>query len=220
MPSPNTRSDLSPTPYHHGDLRRVLIETALAMVREEGAWSFTLREVARRAGVSHAAPYNHFEDKSALLAEVAVLGFQALRQSMETAARGRSASWHQAVIGIGTAYVRFGVENPAHYRLMFGPDLADRERHPTLAQAADAAFAALTDTLAAGQAAGEFRSGSVRDQALAAWSLVHGLTTLLIDRRLTFLGVSTGEAEEHARMACAALFEGIANRTGGQITPA
>ncbi len=209
MARAKTRSDPTPAPYHHGDLRRALIETALTMVTEEGTWNFTLRELARRAGVSHAAPYNHFEDKSALLAEVAVLGFQALRREMETAARTRSGSSHEALVGVGTAYVRFGVENPAHYRLMFGPDLADRERHPTLAEAADAAFAALTDTLARGQSAGELRQGSVQDQALAAWSLVHGLTTLLIDRRLTFLGVSTGEAERQAHLACAALFEGI-----------
>lgn len=74
---PTERGDAS---YHHGDLRRALIDTALAMVTEEGAWNFTLREVARRAGVSHTAPYNHFEDKAALLAEVAALGFEALRQ--------------------------------------------------------------------------------------------------------------------------------------------
>jgi AcrR family transcriptional regulator len=203
-------SNPSKAPYHHGDLRRALIETALTMVREEGAWSFTLREVARRAGVSHAAPYNHFEDKSALLAEVAVLGFQALRREMETASQRHARSPREALAGIGAAYVRFGVENPAHYRLMFGPDLADRERHPALARAADAAFATLTDTLAVGQSAGVFRPGVVRDQALAAWSLVHGLTTLLIDRRLTFLGMSTEESARHAELACAALVEGIA----------
>jgi AcrR family transcriptional regulator len=179
------------------------------MVTEEGAWNFTLREVARRAGVSHAAPYNHFADKSALLAEVAALGFQALRRQMETAARRHQHSSRQALTGIAAAYIRFGVEHPAHYRLMFGPDLAERERHPTLEQAADAAFAVLTGALERGQAANEIRRGSVRDQALAAWSLVHGLTTLLIDRRLTFLGVSTAEAERHARLACAALIEGL-----------
>jgi AcrR family transcriptional regulator len=210
MPPRKPRPEPSSAPYHHGDLRRVLVETALAMVREEGTWNFTLREVARRADVSHAAPYNHFADKSALLAEVAVLGFEALRQDMAAAARPGSGASHDALAGIGTTYVLFGVRNPAHYRLMFGPDLADRERHPTLAVASDAAFAALTDALAAGQATGELRPGSVRDQALAAWSLVHGLTMLLIDRRLSFLGLSTAEAERHARVACGALFEGIA----------
>jgi AcrR family transcriptional regulator len=195
-------------PYHHGDLRRALIDTALTMVTEEGAWRFTLREVARRAGVSHAAPYNHFADKSALLAEVAALGFQALRAELEDAAR-QSRSSRQTLPGIAVAYVRFGVKHPAHYRLMFGPELAESERYPALEEASDAAFAALTTVVERGQAAHEVRPGSVRDQALAAWSLVHGLTTLLIDQRLSFLGVSTSDAERQARVAGAALFEGL-----------
>src|SRR5262245_46766036 len=195
-------------PYHHGDLKRALIDTALAMVTEEGTWSFTLREVARRAGVSHAAPYNHFPDKAALLAEVAALGFQALAREMEGAGR-RARSARQALLGIATAYVRFGVENPAHYRLMFGPELADKERYPVLQQASDATFAKLTAALERGQAAGELRRGSVREQALAAWSLVHGLTTLFLDQRLSFLGLSSHEAERQAKATGTALFEGL-----------
>ena len=198
--------------YHHGDLRRALIDTALAMVTEEGAWNFTLREVARRAGVSHAAPYNHFEDKSALLAEVAALGFQSLRDAMEAAARQQPRSARQALAGVGAAYVRFGAEHPAHYRLMFGAELADKERYPALQEASDGTFGVLTGVLKRGQASGQVRRGPVLDQALAAWSLVHGLTTLLIDQRASFLGVSTREAERHARVAGTALFEGLQRR--------
>lgn len=209
MPKPKIRSAAPAAPYHHGDLRRALIDTALGMLTEQGEWNFTLREVARRAGVSHTAPYNHFADKSALLAEVAAMGFQTLQLRMEAAARRHPRSARQALIGIAGAYVRFGVEHPAHYRLMFGADLAEKERHPTLQQAADATFAALTSTLERGQIAGEIRPGPVREQALAAWSLVHGLATLLIDRRLSFLGVSMNEAERYARAAAEALCEGL-----------
>ena len=201
------------TRYHHGDLRRALIDTALAMVTEEGAWNFTLREVARRAGVSHAAPYNHFEEKSALLAEVAALGFEALRRTMETAARRHPRSARQAFAGIADAYVRFGVDHPAHYRLMFGAELAEKARYPALQAASDAAFAVLTGVLERGQSSGQVRRETVRDQALAAWSLVHGLTTLFIDQRLSFLGVSTIDAERHARHAGMALFEGLRAKT-------
>ena len=200
---------MSHQPYHHGDLKHALIDTALAMVTDEGTWSFTLREVARRAGVSHAAPYNHFVDKTELLAEVAALGFQALGRAMETAAR-RARSAEQALLRIGMAYVRFGVENPAHYRLMFGGELAERERYPVLQQPADATFAALTGALEArGQATGEVRRGAVREQAVSAWSLVHGLTMLLLDQRLGFLGLSIAEAERQARAAGTALFQGL-----------
>jgi AcrR family transcriptional regulator len=190
-----------------------MIDTALTMVTEEGAWNFTLREVARRAGVSHAAPYNHFEDKSALLAEVAAVGFQELRQTLEDAARMQWRSARKAFAGIAAAYVRFGVEHPAHYRLMFGADLSDKARQPSLQQAGDAAFAVLAGVLERGQASGQVRRDPVRDQALAAWSLVHGLTTLLIDQRVSFLGASTDEAEQHARLAAMALFEGLRAKT-------
>lgn len=216
MPKPRTPSTapaLPAAPYHHGDLRRALIDTALSMVTEEGAWNFTLREVARRAGVSHMAPYNHFEDKSALLAEVGALGFQSLRQTLEAAARGQQRSARQALAGIAAAYVRFGVEHPAHYRLMFGAELAEKARYAALHEASDATFAVLTGVLERGQASGQVRRGAVREQALAAWSLVHGLTTLVLDQRVSFLGVSTGDAERHARQAGMALFEGLRAKT-------
>jgi len=218
MSKPQISSTASARPaksYHHGDLRRALIDAALTMVIEEGAWNFTLREVARRAGVSHAAPYNHFEDKSALLAEVAALGFQSLTRAMEAAAHGQSRSARQAFAGIGAAYVRFGVEHPAHYRLMFGAELADKERYPALQEASDAAFGVLTGVLERGQTSGQVRRDPVLDQALAAWSLVHGLTTLLIDQRASFLGASTREAERHARVAVVALFEGLRAKKEG-----
>ncbi|HUR95616.1 MAG TPA: TetR/AcrR family transcriptional regulator [Gemmatimonadales bacterium] len=195
--------------YHHGDLRSALIHTALGMVTEEGAWDFTLREVARRAGVSHMAPYNHFEDKSALLAEVAALGFESLRQTLEAAARGQPRSARQAFGDIAAAYVRFGVEHPSHYRLMFSPELAEKARYPVLEAATAGACAVLTGALERGQASGDARRMARRDQALAAWSLVHGLTTLLIDQRVSFLRVSIGDAEQYTRQAGIALFRGL-----------
>jgi hypothetical protein len=99
---------------------------------------------------------------------------------------------------------------------MFGPELADRGRHPAFDQAGDATFAVLTRALERAQLAGVVRRESVPEQALTAWSLVHGLTTLLIDRRLTFLGVSAGEAEQYARLGCAALLDGLGVTKGTQ----
>ena len=217
MPRPRADSATPARPssrYHHGDLRRALIDTALAMVTEEGAWNFTLREVARRAGVSHAAPYNHFEDKSALLAEVATLGFESLGQAMEGAAAAHPRSAREAFAAIGAAYVRFGVEHPAHYRLMFGAELADKARYPALQAASEAAFRVLlTSVLERAQAAGQVRRGPVQEQALAAWSLVHGLTTHLIDERVSTPGVSIEDAERLARVAAMVLFDGLRAKT-------
>src|SRR5580704_8152510 len=118
MPRKISRAD--PPPYHHGDLRRALIDTALELVTEEQDWTFSLREVARRAGVSHHAPYNHFPEKQDLLGAVAVVGFERLRDGLLRATAGIDAP-EAALDPIGRTYVRLGLENPALYRLMFGP---------------------------------------------------------------------------------------------------
>ena len=126
-----------PRPYHHGDLRRALINAALALVTEEQDWAFSLREVARRAGVSHNAPYNHFPEKRDLLGAVAAAGFEALRERMRVSVAG-VADPRTALIASAKAYVGAGVENPALYRLMFGPALAaPNERAEENAQSAD-----------------------------------------------------------------------------------
>jgi hypothetical protein len=140
---------------------------------------------------------------------VAARGFAALERALAAAARRQARSPERQLVVVAGAYVRFGVDHPAHYRLMFGPELANRDRYPTLARAADAAFAVLIATLRQGQAAGALRRGLLRDQAIAAWSLVHGLTMLFIDGRLASLGAWSGAAARHARAAAQALVEGL-----------
>lgn len=164
--------------YHHGDLRRALIDTALQILQEEQNWEFTLRELARRAGVSHAAPYKHFSDKRELLAEVAAVGFRALQQAMEKAAAGHEGEPEELLAVLGETYVAFALESPARFRLMFGPVRDDEPPVPALQAAAREAFESLRAAVAGG--GGE----QVDIRTLAAWSLVHGLATLLIDRRI------------------------------------
>ena len=170
--------DTTDRPYHHGDLRRTIIETAMSMLREETGWQFTLREVARRAGVSHTAPYKHFTDKAALLAEMAMIGFDRLRAALEAAAPPEAASPRDAFRIIARAYVEFGVANPALYRLMFGGgELADVH----LGDRALGALGVLVGFLEQGQASGWLRRRPVQGQAAACWALVHGITMLSID---------------------------------------
>ena len=125
--------------YHHGDLRRALIDTALKLVTEKQDWTFSLREVARRAGVSHRAPYNHFPEKLDLLAAVAAVGFERLRTGMLRAMAGTEGSEALLVAGC-RAYVHLGLENPALYRLMFGAALSDTRSgdRPMIARTAGA----------------------------------------------------------------------------------
>jgi AcrR family transcriptional regulator len=180
----------SPRPggaYHHGDLRRALVEAATAIVAEDQNWDFSLREVARRAGVSHNAPYRHFPEKLDLLAAVAATGFELLRLAMIKAAEA-SRTPDDALIAIGDAYVRFGTENPARYRLMFSTALAaSKAALPLLVgQAAAAARDVLSSVLADGVRQGRFAASpddgdELSILALSAWAIVHGLTMLVID---------------------------------------
>jgi AcrR family transcriptional regulator len=178
----------SPTrPYHHGDLRRTLIEAALALVTEKQDWTFSLREVARHAGVSHNAPYNHFAEKQDLLIAVAAAGFERLRDHMRTAVRGIAAA-DEALLASGKAYIELALENPALYRLMFGPALAkSKGGRPAEARAAgNDTKIVLGEIILRGAQSGAFAVSpdDPLDQAKAvffAWSVVHGLTMLLLD---------------------------------------
>jgi AcrR family transcriptional regulator len=174
-------------PYHHGDLRRSLIDAALALVTEEQDWTFSLREVARRAGVSHSAPYNHFANKQDLLAAVAATGFAQLGERLLAAISGIENA-QDALVRSAVAYATFGVENPAHYRLMFSSALvtAQEGRPEPVAAAGAEARAILAGIIRRGAAMGIFDAVLCRDEelrlsVLTAWSAVHGFTMLTID---------------------------------------
>lgn len=186
---PKKKFPAEPQPYHHGDLRRALIETALQLVTEEQDWTFSLREVARRAGVSHRAPYNHFPEKLDLLAAIAAVGFERLRDAMMRAMAGIDDA--EALLeAICRTYIRLELENPALYRLMFGPALsgAGSSGRPTVARSTGAeARAVLEDVIRRGAGSGAFAASTddPHDVALAAlsvWSSAHGLTMFVIDR--------------------------------------
>ena len=170
--------------YHHGDLRHALLKGALELLAEGGPSHLTLRGAARRAGVSVAAPYRHFTDKRALLAAVAEDGFLAMQRACDDAI----ASGDDDVIARfwrhGMAYVRFAVENPAQYRVMFGPELADKRVYDDLYRAARAAFGSLEASLALCAEAGLFDAGEIELRAMRAWALVHGLASLFLDGQL------------------------------------
>src|SRR5450631_4136222 len=132
MPKPQTDA----RPYHHGDLRRAIVKAALEILRETQSLEFSLRELARRAGVSHNAPYKHFADKRELLAAVSAAGFEALTKRM-----GREITGHgdarARLFAVLRAYIRHGVENPALCRLMFGGYLSGSDNgRPAIERAA------------------------------------------------------------------------------------
>lgn len=167
-------------PYHHGDLRQTVIETAVDMLNEPGGSQFTLREVARRAGVSHAAPYKHFKDKAALLTEVALIGFDRLAAALGKPGLSLPSDPRKALYSGAHAYLAFGADNPNLYRLMFGGDLP-RAGGVHVDQRSLRALQVVINLLVAGQQSGVFRVRPVQSQAAACWAQLHGLTMLMLD---------------------------------------
>jgi AcrR family transcriptional regulator len=158
--------------YHHGNLREALLDAAEALLRKRGPEELTLREVARRAGVSHGAPYHHFESRDALLAAVAERGFAGLAGAMQQAPR---AGAREHLVGICRAYVDFATRYPTRFRLMFGPLLARKAEFPALQQQAEGSFSMLLE------AARAVSPEQALPLALAGWSLAHGLSHLAIN---------------------------------------
>jgi len=170
--------------YHHGDLRAALIAEAASIIAEGGVASVTMREIGRRLGVSRAAPYRHFSDKSALLVAVAATGFERLGDRLEAVDAGAPRSGVERFRRIGEEYVRFALENPAHYRLMYGREALTRHELPELREAANGLFEQLVALFEAHQRSGGIKRQDPRAQAYIAWSAVHGLSSLLIDGQI------------------------------------
>jgi AcrR family transcriptional regulator len=196
--------------FHHGNLRQALIDGALQILGKDGQNAITLREVARRAGVTHAAPYRHFTSKESLLAAVAEEGFRQLRREMEAAQHAVGGDALDGLQELGHAYIRFALKSPSHYRLMYGPEFANRAEHGELQEAARAAFALLLDSVLQCQDAKLIREGDPVQQALTTWSMVHGLSLLVMDRQLEDAGVNRAQSEVVVRAATQTLRDGLA----------
>ena len=167
--------------YHHGDLRQALVRSALEILSEAGVSGLSLRAAARRAKVSAMAPYRHFADKEALLAAVAEYGFQQLGARL-TAATAMAPDPRAGLAALGVAYVVFARDEPSLFKLMFGPTIEKKSAHPALDEAGCACFNALRQAV---DAAGfSDREADLNDVSLACWSLVHGLSALIVDGRL------------------------------------
>lgn len=164
--------------YHHGNLREALVDAAQCLISEVGVNGLSLRQVAKHAGVSQAAPYHHFPNKEALLAEVALRGFTELTTGMR-ATLTQHDDPRDRMIALGRVYVAFGAANPAVYLLMFGSEHCPGEDFPMLQQTANETFGLLLEAIASGQRAGVFAGDEPVSAGLATWSAVHGLVTLL-----------------------------------------
>ncbi|MFE6786269.1 TetR/AcrR family transcriptional regulator [Streptomyces sp. NPDC057680] len=185
--TPTSRSS-----YHHGGLRQAVLDAALDVIAAEGPGALSLRDLARRAGVSHAAPAHHFKDRTGLLTALATEGYGLLAEALAAAPELRER---------GVRYVRFAIEHPAHFQVMFQPDLL-RADDPDLLAAKERASAELRAGVAELTDVPDARTAGI-----AAWSLAHGFATLLLTHNVTG-ALGDRDAEEYFRSLTGLLFTG------------
>lgn len=202
----HTRFMAARKPYHHADLRTALLNASRALIRKEGIHRFTLREVARRTGVSHNAPYRHFRDRDDLLAAIAEEGFNRLTARIKEAA-SKSESHLDRLKMAGIAYVQFGLDRPEEFNVMFSIGL-DRDTYPSAKAAADASFESLLTLIVDCQRAGLLGRYEPLTAARIAWAQVHGITELA--RRRQFAFKTRQELVDFTAIAATALQTGIA----------
>ncbi|WP_055600243.1 TetR/AcrR family transcriptional regulator [Streptomyces aureus] len=178
--------------YHHGGLRQAVLDAALDVIAAEGPGALSLRDLARRAGVSHAAPAHHFKDRTGLLTALATEGYGLLAEALAAAPELRER---------GVRYVRFAVEHPAHFQVMFQPELL-RADDPDLLAAKERASAELRAGVA-----GLTEVPDARTAGIAAWSLAHGFATLLLTHNVTG-ALGDRDPEEYFRSLTGLLFTG------------
>jgi AcrR family transcriptional regulator len=190
--------------YHHGDLRRALLDAAAGVIHKEGVDALTLRGVGQKLGVSRTALYRHFEDKTDLLAAVSSEGFQTLYSEVAAA---RSASRNGPLEDMAVAYVRFALTNPSHFRVMFGRAPDDFARYPDLVRHSQQAFGILVETVSSEQQAGRLKAGEPLELARILWSLVHGIATLGMAGPLK---LNSEQIDGFTRTAARTMLDGLA----------
>jgi len=196
------------TPYHHGNLRQALLEIAVELIRERGADALTIREVARRAGVTHTAPYRHFKDKASLLAAVAREGFEMMVQETKEQFLRTTQDALARLKVCGIAYIEFAIHNPARYRVMFGTG-RPHGKNSALRKASEASFGLLLECIKECQKEGTVRPGEPMEMALAAWSIVHGFSMLFIDNQIREKGLFAADRESMMDVVVDHLYAGF-----------
>jgi AcrR family transcriptional regulator len=192
------------------DARRAILDAALEIVAEDGAGALGLRECARRAGLTHGAPYRHFESREAIVAAVAEEGFRRLHTAC-VEAESRAASDPLARFqALGVAYLTFALENRGHFRLMFSAEMSGDEKGVRSTEAG--VFSLAVRAIVEGQRAGVIVDGDPQELAMVAWGSVHGVATLVLGGLAGWIGLGEVPVKRLAKRVTRQVFEGLAKK--------
>jgi AcrR family transcriptional regulator len=171
--------------YHHGDLKNALIKAGVNILAKEGVAGLSLRKVAQKAGVSHAAPYAHFTDKQALIAAISTEGFRMLYERLTAIREQHRDNPRRQLVEAAWAYVQFAQNEPAHFRVTFSSAVEREKNYPALVEMTRKSFGEVVGIVEACQASGLLRTGPVDILTVSVWSIVHGFASLLIEGQIS-----------------------------------
>ncbi len=169
--------------YHHGDLKNALIQAGIEILSKEGMQALSLRAVAKKAGVSHAAPYAHFADKQALIAAIAAEGYKKLYHQLVAAQRPQDDPFSR-LIALAQAYLRFAIDEPDHFRITFAGVVEAEQNYPDYVEQSKQCFSLVVAVAGDCQVAGILRSDDARLAAVSLWASIHGFIQLLLGNQL------------------------------------
>ena len=171
--------------YHHGDLKNALIKAGADILSKEGVSALSLRKVAHKAGVSHAAPYAHFADKQALIAAISTEGYKKLYEKIAQVAGQYQADPLRRLVEASWAYVQFALDEPDQFKVTLSGMIEKEQDYPAFVETARQTFSLVVDIVAQCQQAGILRNGPADLVAVSAWSLIHGFVTLLLEHQVS-----------------------------------
>jgi AcrR family transcriptional regulator len=171
--------------YHHGDLKNALIEAGADILSKEGVSALSLRKVAQKAGVSHAAPYAHFADKQALIAAISTAGYQKLYEQIARAADQYRAEPLRRFVEASWAYVQFALDEPDQFKVTLSGMIEKEQDYPAFVETAQQTFGLVVEVVEQCQQAGILRPGVSDLTAVSVWALIHGFVTLLTEHQIS-----------------------------------
>ena len=171
--------------YHHGDLKNALIKAGADILSREGVSALSLRKVAQKAGVSHAAPYAHFTDKQALIAAISTEGYKKLYEKIAQVAEQYRSDPLRRLVEASWAYVQFALDEPDHFKVTLSGMIEQEQDYPAFVETARQTFSLVVEIVTQCQQAGILRTGDSVLTAVSVWALIHGFVTLLLENQVS-----------------------------------
>lgn len=195
--------------YHHGDLKRVLLEVAIHLLKKEGYQSLSLRKIAKLAGVSQSAPYRHYNDLEELYADIASDGFKLLTNKLKKVKTRYSKYPLLQFRESGIAYVEFAIKNPDLFQIMYGNQILSHSKYEFLIQSEEEAFLILKNILMECKEQGLIKTNEIEQASMSAWTMVHGLAVLLAGKQVMFRNIDLKNAKTITKEMIQFLYVGL-----------